>query len=77
MYQCKAGHLAIRKEKNNRKTEGKNHRIKYFFDIDKCKRCPYKEGCYKEGAKSKSYTETIISDTHSEHALFQESEYFK
>ena len=27
----------------------------YYFDIEKCKHCPYKEGCYKEGAKSKTY----------------------
>ena len=25
----------------------------YFFDIEKCKCCPYKEGCYKEGSKKK------------------------
>lgn len=77
MYQCKAGHLAIRKEKDSRKSSGKNPRVRYFFDIEKCKKCPYKEGCYKEGAKSKSYSETIICDTHSEQAKFQETEYFK
>lgn len=77
MYQCKAGHLAIRKAKNSRKSEGKNPRITYYFDVEKCKRCPYKNGCYKEGAKSKSYAETIICDTHSEQALFQETDYFK
>ncbi|WP_044297796.1 transposase, partial [Robinsoniella peoriensis] len=32
---------------------------------------------YKEGAKKKTYTETVISDTHSEQAQFQETEYFK
>lgn len=77
MYQCKAGHLAIRKERDSRKSMGKNPRVRYYFDIEKCKRCPYKEGCYKEGSKSKSYSETIICDTHSEHAKFQETEYFK
>ena len=77
MYQCKAGHLAIRKAKNSRKSEGKNPRVTYYFDVEKCKRCPYKDGCYKEGAKSKSYAETIICDTHSEQALFQETDYFK
>lgn len=77
MYQCKAGHLAIRKAKNNRKTEGKNPRITYYFDIEKCKRCPLKDGCYKEGAKSKTYAETLTCDTHSEQALFQETDYFK
>lgn len=68
MYQCKAGYLAVRKEKDSRKSLGKNSRVCYYFDIEKCKRCPYKEGCFKEGAKSKSSSETIICDTHSEHA---------
>ena len=77
MYQCKAGHLAIRKAKDSRKSEGKNPRVVYFFDIEKCKRCPYRDGCYKEGAKSKQYTETLICDSHSEQAQFQETEYFK
>lgn len=77
MYQCKAGHLAIRKSKTSRKSERKNPRAVYFFDVEKCKRCPYREGCYKEGAKSKQYTETIICGSHSEQAQFQETEYFK
>lgn len=77
MYQCKAGHLAIHKYHDKRKGEGKNPRMTYFFDVEKCKRCPYKDGCYKEGAKKKTYTETIICDSHSEQAQFQETEYFK
>ncbi|MFP3467683.1 transposase, partial [Leifsonia sp. SIMBA_070] len=49
----------------------------YFFDIQKCKVCPFKEGCYKEGAKSKTYSVSIKSNEHIEQATFQESEYFK
>ena len=49
----------------------------YFFDIEKCKRCPYKEGCYKENSKKKTYSETLICDIHSEQAKFQETEYLK
>ena len=49
----------------------------YFFDIEKCKRCLYKEGCYKEEAKRKTYTETLICDSHSEQDQFQEIEHFK
>ena len=49
----------------------------YFFDIEKCKCCPYRGGCYKEGAKKKTYTETIICDSHSEQVKFQETEHFK
>ncbi len=79
MYQCKAGHLAIHKYLDKRKKEkkNKNPRMVYFFDIEKCKCCPYREGCYKDGAKKKTYTETIICDSHSEQAQFQETEYFK
>lgn len=79
MYQCKAGHLAIHKYFDKRKKSKKNQnpRMIYFFDIEKCKRCPYREGCYKEGAKKKTYTETLICDSHSEHAQFQETDHFK
>jgi hypothetical protein len=79
MYQCKAGHLAIRKYHDKRKSKKKikNPRMIYFFDIKKCKCCPYRDGCYKEGAKTKTYGETIICDCHSEQAKFQETEHFK
>lgn len=71
MYQCKAGHLAIHKYLDKRKKAGKNPRMTYFFDIEKCKRCLYKAGCYKEGAKRKTYTETLICDSHSEQVNFK------
>ena len=79
MYQCKAGHLAVHKYLDRRQKEkkNKNPRMAYFFDVEKCKCCPYKEGCYKEGAKKKTYSETLICDEHSEQAKFQETEYFK
>lgn len=77
MYQCKAGHLAIHTYLDKRKTEGKNPRMTYFFDVEKCKRCPYRDGCYKNGAKKKTYTETVICDSHSDQAQFQETKYFK
>ncbi|TXK66245.1 IS1182 family transposase [Paenibacillus sp. N3.4] len=77
MYVCKAGHMAIRRARTGRKNAGKNQVDAYYFDIDKCKQCPFKEGCYKEGAKSKTYSVTIKSTEHSEQHVFQESEYFK
>lgn len=78
MYQCKAGHLAIHKYFDKRK-KIKKQKPTYglFFDIEKCKCCPYRDGCYKEGAKKKTYTETIICDSHSEQVKFQETEHFK
>lgn len=77
MYVCKAGHMAIRKARQGKKGVGKNQTDTYYFDVEKCKRCPFKEGCYKEGSKSKTYSVTIKSNEHSEHEKFQESHYFK
>lgn len=77
MYVCKAGHIAIRKARQGKKGQGKNQEDTYYFDIEKCKRCPFKEGCYKDGAKSKTYSVSIKSTEHTEQAKFQESEYFK
>jgi hypothetical protein len=77
MYVCKAGHMAIRKARQGKKGVGKNQVDTYFFDVEKCKRCPFKDGCYKEGAQSKTYSVSIKSDEHTEQMMFQESEYFK
>jgi hypothetical protein len=77
MYVCKAGHMAIRKARQGKKGTGKNQTNTYFFDIEHCKRCPFKEGCYKVGAKSKTYSVSIKSGEHAEQMAFQESEYFK
>ncbi len=77
MYVCKAGHMAIRKARQGKREKGKNPRIMYYFDIEKCKSCPLREGCYKEGAKSKTYSVTIKSTEHKEQEAFQHSEEFK
>ena len=65
------------KHEQERKTRGV---IKYrltYFDIEKCKVCPLREGCYKEGAKSKTYSVTIKSTEHKDQEAFQNSEEFK
>lgn len=77
MYVCKAGHMAIRKARQGKKGVAANQVDTYYFDIDKCKRCPFKDGCYKEGAKSKSYSVSIKSNLHTEQIKFQDSDYFK
>ncbi|MDP4155766.1 MAG: IS1182 family transposase [Bacillota bacterium] len=77
MYVCKAGHMAIRKKYEERQVQDKNPRIKYLFDIKKCKVCPFRDGCYKEGAKSKSYSVTIKSTEHLDQEAFQNTETFK
>ena len=78
MYVCKAGHMAIKKahqkgNKYNNYTEVDN----YFFDVEKCKHCLFKTGCYKEGAKTKSFNVTIKKDIHINHMDYMETEEFK
>lgn len=78
MYVCPAGHMAVRKAKGGCVTkEGEDQRVEsYYFDIEKCKRCPIKDGCYKKGAKSKTYSVKIKSDIHNEHMDYMETEEF-
>lgn len=76
-FVCPAGHLAIRKAHQNRKNVGKNQADVYYFDVEKCKVCPLREGCYKDGAKSKTYSVSIKSELHQEQMAFQESDYYK
>ena len=78
MYVCKAGYMAIKKchqkgNKNNNFSEVDS----YFFDVEKCKHCPFRDGCYKEGAKSKTYNVTIKKDIHIEQMDYMKSDEFK
>jgi transposase len=77
MFVCPAGHIAIRKARQGKKNVGKNQVDTYYFDVEKCKTCPLKNGCYKDGAKSKTYSVSIKSYLHKEQIAFQETEYFK
>ncbi|HJW18732.1 MAG TPA: IS1182 family transposase [Flavisolibacter sp.] len=77
MYVCKAGHMAIRKARQGKKGVAANQADTYYFDVEKCKTCPFKDGCYKEGAKSKTYSVTIKSNIHTKQEKFQESDYFR
>jgi len=75
--QCPASHLSTRTYKNIRKDKKKSTTIRYYFDIEKCKQCHMREGCYKEGSKSKAYYMTVKSDMHQAQKKFEETEYFK
>lgn len=77
MFVCPAGHMAIRKAKQGRTNVGKNQVHTYYFDVEKCKVCPLKQGCYKQGAKTKSYSVSIKSAIHQEQISFQETDYYK
>jgi transposase len=77
MFICPAGHIATRKAKQGKKNQGVNQVTTYYFDVEKCKTCPLRNGCYKEESKTKTYSVSIKSDLHQEQISFQETEYFK
>lgn len=78
MFVCKAGHLAISKVKRHNKQNHRkeNPREVYYFDVEKCKRCPQREGCYN-GTKSKSYSITLTSEVQTKQKDFQNEDMFK
>lgn len=76
MYVCPAGNMAIRKAKQGSKKDG-NQVESYYFDVEKCKHCPLKKGCYKEGAKTKTYSVTIKNDTHTKQMDYMKTDEFK
>ena len=76
MFVCPAGHIAVRKACQGKKNVGKNQVKTYYFDVEKCKSCPLKNGCYKEGAKTKTYSVIIKSDLHQEQMNFQATDYY-
>jgi len=73
MFVCPAGHMAIKKARQGKKNIGKNQADTYYFDVEKCKTCPLRNGCYKDGAKTKTYSVSIKSDLHQEQIAFQET----
>ena len=86
-YVCPAGELAKHKEYRKAKQKetdanGKviqrfrNAKMRYDFDVRKCKVCPFREGCYK-GGKYKTYSVVILSDTHKEQIEFEKTAEFK
>src|SRR5690554_1123069 len=78
MYVCTAGHMAIKKVRNGgKKNPDKAQQTTFFFDVNKCKVCPYKDGCYSEGSKTKTYTHRLPSKLHQDQVDFQNSKEFK
>ena len=80
MYVCPAGHMAIKKAKQGSKKDSNNKNTQvetYYFDVDKCKYCVFREGCYKAGAKTKTYSVKIKSETHTAQMDYMQTEEFQ
>ena len=76
MYVCKARHMAISKRRSGSKKNGTQVEC-YFFDVEKCKHCPFKDGCYKDGSKTKTFSVKIKNDTHVKQMDYMETDEFK
>jgi len=76
-YVCPAGHMAIRKARTGSKGRGRNQSETYYFDIELCKNCPLREGCYTPGAKSKTHSRTLRSREHTEQLEYERTEEYK
>lgn len=77
MYICPAGHMATSKSYTRHRSDKGNPRLVFGFDINKCKVCSRREGCYTLGAKSKTYSISIRSEEQEKQIAFQATEEFK
>ncbi|WP_342405537.1 IS1182 family transposase [Brevibacillus sp. FSL K6-2834] len=73
---CPAGQHSIRKAVQGSKS-GKSRSLVFYFDTEKCKTCPLREGCFKPGAKSKTYSIRIVAETYKAQIEFENSDTFK
>jgi transposase len=74
---CPAGEHSVRKAVQGSKKSGHSRSLVFYFDVEKCKTCPFQEGCYKPGAKTKTYSIRLIADQYKEHMKFETTEEFK
>lgn len=77
LFVCPAGHMAIRRAKQGKKRQSTNQVYTYYFDVEKCKTCSRREGCYKEGAKTKTYNVPIKTEEQQAQLEFQQTPEFK
>lgn len=74
---CPAGEHSLRKAIQGSKTSGHSRSLVFYFDVEKCKKCPFQEGCFKPGAKTKTYSIRLVADHYKKHMEFEATEEFK
>lgn len=75
--QCPAGHLSVRKSRQGKKDVGTNQVMVYYFDVEKCKTCPLRDGCYNPGARTKTYSIRLISKHHEQQMKYEQTSLFQ
>lgn len=77
MLVCPSGHMAVSSCVRHYKHEDNRTVRMFYFDVDKCRNCSKAEGCYKEGAKSKSCSVTLLTDLQKEYISKTKTPEFK
>ena len=78
LFVCPQGHMATKVSHCVYKKHPEKTAITtYFFDVEKCKFCPTRNGCYKEGAATKSFTISHTHPTHLKQQEFMKTKHFK
>jgi transposase len=74
---CPAGEHSIRKAVQGSKNSGDSRSLVFYFDTEKCKTCPLREGCFKPGAKNKTYSIRLVAEHYKNQIEFEKSDTFK
>ncbi|WP_157721910.1 transposase [Tumebacillus avium] len=54
-----------------------NQREVYYFDVNICKDCPLREGCYNPGSRTKTYSFRILSKHHEKQLKYEQTTLFQ
>lgn len=72
--QCRGGELAVKKTTS---IDRGVTRHMYWFDVEKCRECPYREGCYSPGSKTRTFSVKERERMQNGHLDFEETEEFR
>ena len=76
-YVCPCGHMSVRKAARHHAKDGRAPSVVYYFDVEMCKICLRRKGCYKDGARFKTYSTRIQTEARENRKAFQNSSYFR
>lgn len=74
---CPAGQASMRKAVQGSKEIGYSRSLVFYFDTEKCRQCPLREGCYKPGAKVKTYSVRLVAEHYQEQLQFEATMLFR
>lgn len=74
---CPAGQVSTRKAVQGSKEKGYSRSMVFYFDTEKCRQCPLREGCYKPGARVKTYSVRLVAEHYQEQLEFEATMLFR